>query len=108
MRPYRQYTPDQAFLVPPALADMIPAGDPVFFLREVLERLDLDALHRVYRCERGQPPYHPELMVGLYLYGAMRRTYSSRRLAELCTRVVACIYLVGRATPDYHTIPAGS
>jgi len=104
MRPYRQYTPDQAFLVPPALADMIPAGDPVFFLREVLQRLDLDAFHRVYRCERGQPPYHPELMVGLYLYGAMRRTYSSRRLAELCTRDVACIYLVGRATPDYHTI----
>ena len=104
MRPYRQYTPDQAFLVPPALADMIPAGDPVFFLREVLQRLDLDAFHRVYRCERGQPPYHPELMVGLYLYGAMRRTYSSRRLAELCTRDLACIYLVGRATPDYHTI----
>ena len=43
MRPYRQYTPDQAFLVPPALADMIPSGDPVFFLREVLQRLDLDA-----------------------------------------------------------------
>ena len=104
MRPYRQYTPDQAFLVPPALADMIPSGDPVFFLREVLQRLDLDAFHRVYRCERGQPPYHPELMVGLYLYGAMRRTYSSRRLAELCTRDLACIYLVGRATPDYHTI----
>lgn len=104
MRPYRQYTPDQAFLVPPALADMIPAGDPVFFLRDVLQRLDLDAFHRVYRCERGQPPYHPELMVGLYLYGAMRRTYSSRRLAELCTRDLACIYLVGRATPDYHTI----
>ena len=34
----------------------------------------------------------------------MRRTYSSRRLAELCQRDVACIYLVGRATPDFHTI----
>jgi hypothetical protein len=34
----------------------------------------------------------------------MRRVYSSRRLAELCSRDVACMYLVGRATPDYHTI----
>jgi hypothetical protein len=42
-------------------------------------------------------------MVGLYLYGAMRRTYSSRRLAELCQRDVAYIYLVGGATPDFHT-----
>ncbi len=104
MRPYREYTPDQSFLVPPSLTELIPEGDPVFFLREVVQRLDLEAIHRSYRAERGQPAYHPELMVGLYLYGAMRRTYSSRRLAELCQRDVACIYLVGRATPDYHTI----
>lgn len=104
MRPYREYSPDQAYLVPPSLADLIPEGDPVFFLRDVLDRLDLDAFHRSYQAERGQPPYHPALMVGLYLYGAMRRTYSSRRLAELCQRDVACMYLVGRATPDFHTI----
>lgn len=104
MRPYREYVPDQAYLVPPSLADLIPEGDPVFFVRDILERLDLEAFHRSYRAERGQPPYHPALMVGLYLYGAMRRTYSSRRLAELCQRDVACMYLVGRATPDFHTI----
>ena len=104
MRAYRQYTPDQSFLLPPSLTDLIPEGDPVFFLRDVLQRLDFEPFHRVYRSERGQPPYHPELMVGLYLYGAMRRVYSSRRLAELCSRDVACMYLVGRATPDYHTI----
>ena len=104
MRSYREYTPDQAFLVPPSLTDLIPKGDPVLFLRDVLENLDFEPFHRVYRSARGQPPYNPTLMVGLYLYGAMRRTYSSRRLAELCQRDVACIYLVGRATPDFHTI----
>jgi len=104
MRPYREHTPDQAALLPPSLAELIPPEDPVFFLREVLERLDLEPFHRSYRAERGRPPYHPALMVGLYLYGAMRRTYSSRRLAELCRRDVGCMYLVGRATPDYHTI----
>lgn len=104
MRPYREYTPDQAFLLPPSLADLIPEDDPVFFLCDIVQGLDLEAFHRAYRCERGRPPYHPALMVGLYLYGAMRRTYSSRRLAELCQRDVACMYLVGGATPDYHTV----
>jgi len=89
MRPYRSYSPDQAFLLPPSLGELIAEDDPVFFLREVLERLDLDAFHRAYQAERGQPPYHPALMVGLFLYGAMRGTYSSRRLAELCRRDVA-------------------
>lgn len=104
MRSYREYGPDQATLLPPSLAELIPPDDPVFFLREVIAGLDLESFHRAYRAERGQPPYDPALMVGLYLYGAMRRTYSSRRLAELCRRDVGCMYLVGRATPDYHTI----
>jgi IS5 family transposase len=43
-------------------------------------------------------------MVGLFFYGAMRRIYSSRRLAEACTRDVGFMVLTGRATPDYHTI----
>lgn len=104
MRPYRSYAPDQAFLLPPSLTDLIPEGDPVYFLRDVLQGLDLEQFHRVYRSAKGQPPYHPAMMVGLFLYGAMRRTYSSRRLAELCQRDVACIYLVGGAAPDFHTI----
>src|SRR5487761_2244542 len=104
MRAYATYAPDQAFLLPPALSDLIPAGDPVFFLRDVLGRLDLEAFHCVYRAAKGRPPYHPQLMVGLYLYGAMRGVYSSRRLAELCQRDLACMYLVGRAEPDFHTI----
>ena len=105
MRPYREYSPDQAFLLPASLAQLLPGDDPVFFLREVVtSRLDLSAFHERYRCERGQPPYHPALMVGLFFYGAMRRIYSSRRLADACVRDVGFMLLTGRATPDYHTI----
>ena len=105
MRPYRAYTPDQAFLLPPALTELLSPDDPVFFLRQVLSgELDLSAFHEAYRCERGQPPYHPALMVGIYFYGAMRRIYSSRRLADACRRDIGFMVLSGRTTPDYHTI----
>jgi transposase len=104
MRPYRAYTPDQAFLLPPALADWLAEDDPVFFLRDVLDKLDLSAFHDAYRCERGQPPYHPALMLGIYYYGAMRRLYSSRRLADACRRDIGFMVLTGRTTPDFHTI----
>ena len=104
MRKYREYTPDQAFLLPPSLSELIPEDDPVFFLREAIQKLDFEPFHQAYRSVRGRPPYDPALIVGLFLYGAMRRTYSSRKLAELCQRDVACMYLVGGATPDYHTI----
>lgn len=104
MRPYRAYTPDQAFLLPPALGDLLSEDDPVFFLRDVLQKLDLSAFHEAYRCERGQPPYHPALMLGIYFYGAMRRLYSSRRLADACRRDIGFMVLTGRTTPDFHTI----
>jgi transposase len=105
MRPYREYTPDQAFLLPPALSDLLPEEDPVFLLREILQnRLDLSAFHERYRCERGQPPYHPALMVGLFFYGGMQRVYSSRRLAQACVRDVGFMVLTGGARPDHHTI----
>jgi len=104
MRPYHEYTPDQAYLLPPSLDELIAPDDPVRFLREVLPALDLVAFHAAYRAERGRPPYDPEMMVGLLLYGHMRRIRSSRRLAEACRRDISFIYLAGRATPDFHTI----
>ena len=104
MRLYHEYTPDQSFLLPPSLDELIAVDDPVRFLREVLPTLDLSAFHMAYRAERGRPPFNPEMMLGLLLYGHMRRIRSSRRLAEACRRDVAFIYLAGRATPDFHTV----
>ena len=105
MRTYREYTPEQAFLLPPSLGDLLPEDDPVFFLRELLlNRLDLGAFHERYRSEKGQPPYHPALMLGLFFYGGIQRIYSSRRLAQACVRDVGFMVLTGGARPDYHTI----
>lgn len=104
MRPYHAYTPDQALLLPPALAEAIDPGDPVHFLRQALPHLDLSAIHQAYRCERGRPPFHPQAMVGLLLYGACRGIYSSRKLAQACRDHLAFMYLTGRLQPDFHTI----
>jgi transposase len=104
MRPYHQYAPDQGFLLPASLAEAIDAGDPVFVVREAVSRLDLRAIHQAYHAERGRPPFHPEAMVGLLLYGACQGMYSSRRLAKACGRDVAFMYLMGNGRPDFHTI----
>jgi len=70
MRRYHAYTPDQAFLLPPSLVEAIDPDDPVHFLRHVLQELDLSAIHEDYRAERGRPPFHPQAMTGILLYGA--------------------------------------
>ena len=104
MRPYHEYTPDQAFLLPPALTDLVSADDPVHLVRQVVHNLDLSVVHRRYQAERGRPPFHPEAMVGLLLYGACRGVYSSRKLAQACRDQIGFMYLMGRARPDFRTI----
>lgn len=105
MRPYHPFHPDQAALLPPSLDELIPAGDPVRVIRDIVEHeLDLGRLHERLRAERGRPPFHPAAMVGLLLYGYCRGVYSSRRLALACRQNVSFMYLTGRAQPDFRTI----
>ncbi len=58
-----------------------PDGAPKSFVRDtVREGLDLSAIFGTYEVDRGQPPYHPGMMVALLLYGYACGVYSSRRL----------------------------
>jgi transposase len=104
MRPYHSYTPDQAFLLPASLTEIISAKDPVYVVRKAVAQLDLSRIHQSYRAEKGRPPFHPEAMVGLLLYGACRGIYSSRRLQAACCDNVSFLYLTDWARPDFHTI----
>jgi transposase len=104
MRPYHPYTPDQAFLLPASLTEIIGANDPVHVVRRAVAQLDLSRIHDSYRAERGRPPFHPAAMVGLLLYGACRGVYSSRRLQAACHDNVSFLYLTDWARPDFHTI----
>jgi len=53
---------DQAYLLPPRVADVLSTDHLCFFLRRVVEHLDLSALERSYG-EEGQPSYHPALLL---------------------------------------------
>jgi len=107
MRPFHPYTPDQAALLPATMDEWVSPNDPVRVVREIVSgQLDLSAFLRAYETERGRPPYHPQAMVGLLLYGCCRGIVSSRRLAQACHQDISFRYLMGGLEPDYHTIIA--
>ena len=81
MKTFKPYNPDQLFLLPPALRDWLPEGHLALFLSDVVETaLDLTPILATYATGdgRGQPPYHPALLVKLLLYGYCMRKPSSR------------------------------
>ena len=104
-KPYRPWNPDQAWLLPPSPQDWLPAGDLVYFLLDVTKTLDLSAITSWYeRSERGQPPYHPRMMVTLLLHAYCEGVFSSRRIQTRCERDVAYRVIVGEDVPDFRTI----
>ena len=54
------YNPEQAYLLPPRVADVLGKEHLCFFLRRVVDRLDLNSFEEAYEDE-GRPAYAPEL-----------------------------------------------
>ena len=80
---YRAYLPEQDLLLPPSRANGWKEDHLVYFVSDVVDQLDLSAIHGVYQQEqRGQPPYDPRLMTKLLVYGDCTGVFSSRRTSS--------------------------
>jgi transposase len=96
---------DQALLLPPLVHDFVPASHlSRFVVALVTEELDLSVILASYQGEKGQPPYHPAMMVALLLYGYAVGLYSSRRIAKACVERVDFMAIVALQAPDFRTI----
>jgi transposase len=102
---YRPYYPDQELLLPPSLREWLPEGHLVYFVSEVVEQLDLSAIHAVYGEERrGQPPYDPLLMTKLLVYGYCTGVFSSRKIQKRIEEDIPFKVLAAGNEPDFRTI----
>jgi len=97
---------DQLTLFPQSLDEYVSDDNPVRFIDAFVENLDLSGLgfkHSVLK-ETGRPPYHPGVLLKLYIYGYLNRIRSSRRLEQESHRNVEVIWLTGKLMPDHKTI----
>jgi transposase len=97
---------DQLTLFPQSLDEYISEDNPARFIDAFVEGLDPEAFgfsHSVLK-ETGRPPYHPGILLKLYIYGYLNRIRSSRLLEKEAHRNVEVIWLTGRLAPDHKTI----
>lgn len=101
---FKPYTLDQSLLLPPDLRDWLPEGHLALFLSDVVDALDLSAIYADYSSVRGQPPYHPGMMVKLLLYAYCTGKPSSRKIETATYEDVAYRVLSADQHPDHDTI----
>jgi transposase len=102
---YRDWVPNQSYMFPPSPQDWLPEDDLVYFILDTVATIDLTPIFAHYERElRGQPPFHPRMMVALLLYCYATGTRSSRKIMRRCRTDVACRIIVGDDIPDFRTI----
>lgn len=84
---------------------MISDDHEVRLLDETLRVLEWSEWAK-YQRQRGQPPIHPRVLAGLWLYGMMRRIRTSRPLEYACGHNLDFIWLAEGLTPDHSTLAA--
>src|SRR5271157_4048424 len=102
---YRPWKIDEPMLLPATVQEFVDKDHLArFVLNLVVEEIDLEEIERVYRIERGQPPFDPAMMTALLLYGYCNEVYSSRRIAKACRERVDFMSIVGLDPPDFRAI----
>jgi transposase len=102
---YRPWKPQRYRQQAHSPASKLPEGDLVFFLLDVVPKVDLSQFYAPYEQEtRGGPPFDPAMMVCLLLYAYCVGVFSSRKIALACERNLAFMAIVGEDRPDFRTI----
>jgi hypothetical protein len=69
-------------MVPPSPQDWLPEDDLVYFILDTVATIDLTPIFAHYERElRGQPPFHPRMMVAPISHRAGRCPKAAERIA---------------------------
>jgi transposase len=88
------------------LEAQVSAANAVRLMDAFIDKLDLEKLgfsKPIHKSE-GRPPYAPQVLLKLYLYGYLNKIRSSRKLERECSRNIELQWLLQNLQPNYHTI----
>jgi transposase len=80
-RKFRAADYDATLNLKVSLGDALPPDHLARFIVDVVSQLDLSSIYQQY-SEEGAPPYAPDLLLGLLVYGYATGVFSSRKIAR--------------------------
>jgi transposase len=97
------YNPDQAYLLPANVKDVLGGEHLCFHVHRVVEAVDVSQLEQAYG-EEGRLAYPPRMMLKVWLYAFCLQVSSTRRLEQRIKEDLAFRYLAGGLAPDHKTL----
>lgn len=103
MSRFHHYDPEQMYLLPPSVAEVLSEQHLCFHVHRVVEALDVSEFERAYGPE-GRLAYPPRMMLKVWLYAFCIQVHSTRRLEQRIGEDLALRYLAGGLRPDHKTL----
>jgi transposase len=100
---FKETYQNQGMLLPPDLNDLVAPDHPVRIVNDVLERIDISDVLKLYK-PGGTSSYQPRMLLKVLVFGYMNNIYSSRRLEEAIRQNIHFMWLAGMNRPDHNTI----
>ncbi len=96
----------QSIMFPEMIDEYVSEDNAVRFIDAYVDNLNLFELGFTHSIPKltGRPSYAPSDLLKLYIYGYLRKTRSSRQLAQLTQLNVEVFWLLKKLQPDFRTI----
>jgi transposase len=104
MPSYKPYHPEQAELLPSHVQDVLGDNHLCFLVHEVVEQVDIGRFEAAYGEAGGESPYHPRMMLKVWLYAFALKVKSTRKLEQRIREDLGFRYLAGGCAPDFKTL----
>ena len=104
MPSYKPYHPEQAALLPAHVQDVLGANHLCFLVHDMVEQLEIGAFEASYGEAGGEQPYHPRLMIKVWLYAFALKVKSTRKLEQRIREDLGFRFLAGGSAPDHKTL----
>lgn len=101
---YRNWTPDQAALLPTDPREWLESGHLAYLVLDAVSLLDLSDFGSKAKDTRGTRGFDPKMMISVYLYAFCKHVISSRSIARLCRDDLGARFLVAGSPPKYRSL----
>lgn len=100
---FKAYEQHQGELLSRFVGDSLDPADPVFFVDEAVDGMNLEPFERRYSV-LGEHPFPPRMLLKLWLFAAIAGVYSGREIARRLYWDLRFKYLAGELRPNFRTI----